>query len=118
MKRPHLIPRGLLGAAPSTNRWLSATCIALAFMASPVRAQDPIFLKVIEPHLQGAFDDTGAFRIEVTCDTHRSYGLEVSTDLVEWTHAAVQRADLGHIQTRAGQHHCGIGKIHGRVAVS
>jgi hypothetical protein len=44
-------------------------------------------ITAIEPCLHGAFDN-GAFRIAVTCDTHRSYGLEVSTDLVEWTHVA------------------------------
>jgi hypothetical protein len=32
------------------------------------------FLTTIEPHLRGALDVTGAFRIEVTCDAHRSYG--------------------------------------------
>jgi len=46
------------------------------------------FITVIEPHLHGAFDGAGAFRIAVTCDTHRSYGLEVSTDLAEWTNVA------------------------------
>jgi enediyne biosynthesis protein E4 len=45
-------------------------------------------ITVIEPCLQAAFDDAGAFRIAVTCDPHRSYGLEVSTDLVEWTNVA------------------------------
>jgi hypothetical protein len=64
-------------------------------------------ITVIEPHLQGAFDDTGAFRIAVTCDNHRSYGIEVSTDLVEWTNVAnfaagsgVYTEDAPHTQRR------------------
>ena len=42
-------------------------------------------LSVIEPRLEGAFDDTGAFRLDVTCDTNRPYALDVSGDLLSWT---------------------------------
>jgi hypothetical protein len=65
MKRPYTIPRGFLGAAPSTTRWLSTICIALAFLASPVRAQDPIFIKVTG---QPIVDDVEPSLIGIWCD--------------------------------------------------
>jgi len=94
MKRPHLLPRSLLGAASSTTHWLSTLGIVLVFLASTVRAQEPTI--TVEPQDQHvSLGGNVAFRLTASASAPAWY---------EWYHddGVNQTSLFGTDSARAG----------------